>query len=84
MHFIWKRFINVIFIRESEPTMRKNRTLSATFELLTVPYPFPIKEIFVSKHLDLWRNGHYRRGVKLDLDKTRNLEGSLNNLNFIF
>lgn len=77
MHFVWKRFINVIFIRENEPTMRKNLTLSTTFELVTVPYPFPINQIFVSKHLDLWRNGHYRRGVNLDMDKTMDLEGLL-------
>lgn len=38
-------------------------------------YPLPIKKIFVTKNLDFWRGGRFRRGGKLTTDKTRNLNG---------
>lgn len=79
MHYIWKRFINVIFVRQYDHSFRGNRTStnSTAFELTTVPYPSPINEIFVTKRLDLWRNGRYQRGTKLDVEKSNNLEGRL-------
>lgn len=77
MHYIWKRFVNVIFVRQYEHGHRGNRssTNSTAFELTTVPYPLPIHDIFVSKRLDFWRNGRYQHGTKLNLDKTNNLGG---------
>lgn len=78
MHYIWKRFVNVIFVRQYEQSFKGNRT-SATnntaFELSTVPYPLPIRQVFVTKRLDFWRNGRYRYGTKLNIDKTSDLEG---------
>lgn len=78
MHRIWRRFINVIFLREYEQHFRRNnRTgLSRTsFELSTVPFPYPIKRVFVTKSLDFWQNGKYRHGTKLNIDKTGDLAG---------
>lgn len=77
MNYIWKRFVNVIFVRQYEQTYRGNRTLSnnVAFELLTVPFPLPIKQLFVTKRLDFWHNGKYRHGTKLSIDKTTDLEG---------
>lgn len=77
MFYIWRRFVNVIFIRQHESwTGRGNFTkASNSFELATVPYPLPIKRIFVTKNLDFWRNGRFRRGGKLISDKTYNLNG---------
>ena len=77
MNYIWKRFVNVIFVRQYEQSFRGNRTSSnsTAFELTTVPYPLPIRQVFVTKRLDYWRNGRYRHGVKLNIDKTKDLEG---------
>lgn len=77
MHYIWKRFVNVIFVRQYEHSFRGNRSSTniTAFELSTVPYPLPIKQVFVTKRLDFWRNGRYQHGAKLGLDKTSNLEG---------
>lgn len=77
MHYIWKRFVNVVFIRQYEQSFRSNRTATngTAFELTTVPYPLPIRQVFVTKRLDFWRNGRYRHGIKLNIDKTKDLEG---------
>lgn len=83
MHHIWKRFINVIFVREYEQHFRRNnRTATGTtsFELSTVPFPYPIKRIIVTKNLDFWQNGKYRHGTKLNIDKTGDLAGSTKQL----
>lgn len=79
MHHIWKRFVNVVFIRQYEQSFRGNRTSfnSTAFELTTVPYPLPIRQVFVTKRLDFWRNGRYRHGVKLNIDKTKDLGGKV-------
>lgn len=81
MHYIWKRFVNVIFVRQYEQnSFRGNRTTSVlnstAFELSTVPYPLPIGQVFVTKRLDFWRNGRYRHGIKLNVEKTDDLEGN--------
>lgn len=78
MHYIWKRFVNVIFVRQYEQSFRGNRSVSlnnTAFELSTVPYPLPIRQVFVTKQLDFWHDGRYRHGVKLNVDKTSDLEG---------
>ncbi|KAL1398230.1 hypothetical protein pipiens_009134 [Culex pipiens pipiens] len=45
------------------------------FELSTVPFPLPLKGVFVSKRLDFWHNGKFRYGRKLFSDKTASLDG---------
>lgn len=80
LHYIWRRIVNVLFVREYEDIGRRgNETTddqaAIWFELSTVPFPLAIKEVFVSKQLDFWRMGRYRRGGKLFADKTKNLKG---------
>lgn len=79
MHYLWKRFINVIFVRQYEQSNRNsNRRFTGNktaFELTTVPYPMPISELLVTKTIDFWRNGKYRYGTKLNIDKTKDLQG---------
>ena len=76
LHQIWKRFINVIFIRKSKRGTRGNAT-GNWFELSTVPYPSPINEVLVTKHIDFWQGGRFRRGMKLAREKTLDLGGRL-------
>lgn len=66
--------MNVVFVRRTESKATKANS-TELYELSTVPYPLPINEIFVSKHLDFWRNGRFRKGAKLIEDRTRNLAG---------
>lgn len=73
-HYIWKRFVNVIFVRRYENKITKSNS-TELYELSTVPYPMPINEIFVSKNLDFWRNGRFRKATKLVGDRTKNLSG---------
>lgn len=54
---------------------KSNSNATELYELSTVPYPMPINGIFVTKHLDFWRNGRFRQGNKLIDDRTRNLAG---------
>lgn len=45
------------------------------YELSTVPFPLPLRGIFISKRLDFWHNGKFRKGRKLFTDKANNLDG---------
>lgn len=76
LHYIWKRIINVVFIRE----YNYRRTNDKVFELSTVPYPLPLRSTFVTKQLDFWHAGKYRFGANLYRDKTSNLSGKLINV----
>lgn len=46
MFFIWKRIVNVVFIRKRE----KQRW----YELSTVPFPAKIQEVFVARVINFW------------------------------
>ena len=48
MHFIWKRIVNVVFIRKCD---MKNQTW---YELSTVPFPERIGEVFISRIVNYW------------------------------
>lgn len=76
INYIWKRIVNVIFVREYGNSHRKNVSTGKWFELSTVLFPFAIKEVFVSKQLDIWRSGRYRRKAILFPDKILNLKGT--------
>lgn len=73
MFYIWKRFVNVIFIRQSEQMVKGRK--EKVFELATVPFPLPITKIFVTRNIDFWQNGRFRRGAKLIKNKNRNMYG---------
>lgn len=77
LHFIWRRYINVIFVRQSYGDSRTNSSLSnGWLELSTVPFPLPMRDFYIDKQLDFWRNGKYRKKIKLFRDKTLNLKGN--------
>lgn len=76
MNYIWKRIINVIFVRESGNSHRNNINTGTWFELSTVSFPLAIKEVFVSKQLDIWRSGRYRKKASLFPDKILDLKGN--------
>lgn len=70
MHYIWKRIVNVIFIKQVD---KKNGNL---FEINTVPFPSALGQVFVSKRLNFWRSGRYRNAVgSFFEDKTVDLNG---------
>lgn len=48
MHFVWKRIVNVVFIRNRDT---KHRT---RYELSTVPFPERIQEVYVSRIINYW------------------------------
>lgn len=73
LFYLWKRFVNVIFIRQSEQTSKGKK--EKVFELTTVPFPLPITKIFVTRNIDFWQNGRFRRGGKLMRNKNKNMYG---------
>lgn len=68
--------MNVLFVKENEFSRRGNVSTGTWFELTTVPFPLPIKDVYVDKKLDSWRSGRYQRGAKLFDNKLNNLNSS--------
>lgn len=79
LHYIWKRLINVLFIRQYLSSYRNNVSTGTWFDLNTVPFPIPIKNVMITKQINSWRsNRRYRNGDdhrRLFTDKTLNLKG---------
>nr|XP_022912663.1 glutamate receptor ionotropic, delta-1 [Onthophagus taurus] len=75
IHYLWKRIVNVIFIREygGSKKLGTNTRGLPWFEISTVPFPSPIQNVFVPRRLDIWTNSKFRFGVDLFRDKTRDL-----------
>lgn len=74
--YLWKRIVNVIFIREysgAKATSGSQKKNIPWFEISTVPFPSPIKGVFVPRRLDIWRKSKFRTGVDLFRDKTSDL-----------
>ncbi|XP_076250217.1 ionotropic receptor 21a-like [Rhynchophorus ferrugineus] len=73
--YIWKRLINVIFIKKYESKNKvylKNK--SVWFEITTVPYPMNAEGILVPRRLDIWTNNKFRKDPDFFKDKTLNLK----------
>ncbi|CAH2244222.1 jg20167 [Pararge aegeria aegeria] len=77
LHYIWKRIVNVIFLKYHK-TIKGN--VRAWFDLSTVPFPNPIKGIFISRRVDIWRNGKFHYGRDLFADKTADLSNEVLNV----
>lgn len=76
LHYIWKRIVNVIFIRKCD--MERN-----SYEISTVPFPSRIEDVFVSRVVNFWtppkryrwktrqifedKSNRHLNGVKLDV-----------------
>ncbi len=67
--------MNVIFIRQFDKYHKGSIKAGKWFELSTVPYPFPLKGVFVSKIMDYWNSGRYKFNRELFYNKTSNLNG---------
>lgn len=63
LHYIWKRIVNVIFIRKCDVKH------SNWYELSTVPFPASINEVYVSRIVNYWTMNHYRWKKTLFNDK---------------
>uniref|UniRef100_A0A336MB17 CSON013115 protein n=1 Tax=Culicoides sonorensis TaxID=179676 RepID=A0A336MB17_CULSO len=74
-HYIWKRFINVIFIKlYNQHPYVSYRKAGLPFELSTVAFPSSSHNIFVSSRLDIWQAGKFRYKKPLFLDRTENMK----------
>ncbi|XP_053677578.1 uncharacterized protein LOC128727667 [Anopheles nili] len=75
MHYIWKRIVNVLFIRRVKPKkMLTSLGRPPVYELSTVPFPIPIKNVFFSKIINFWQAGKFRLiNSTFFNDKTNNL-----------
>lgn len=74
--YLWKRIVNVIFLREYSGTKSRSNSDKKTipwFEITTVPFPSPIIDVYTPRRLDIWRQSKFRTGVNLFQDKTSDL-----------
>ena len=60
-------------MKENGNNYRGHLSTDTWFELTTVPFPLPIKDVYVDKKLDSWRAGRYQKGAKLFENKLGNL-----------
>ncbi|XP_061712746.1 glutamate receptor ionotropic, delta-2 [Cydia pomonella] len=82
LHYLWKRVVNVLFLRYHRKAVGVSKS-KAWFDLSTVPFPNPIKAIFVSRRVDIWRNGRFHYNRPLFADKTRNLNAEVLNVVYL-
>ncbi|RZC40131.1 glutamate receptor ionotropic, delta-2, partial [Asbolus verrucosus] len=74
LFYLWKRIINVIFIRRYGGLKSGNDPKRMPwFEITTVPFPSQITSILVPKRLDIWTKSKFRKGTDLFRDKTSDL-----------
>ncbi|KAM3961306.1 ionotropic receptor 68a [Aphomia sociella] len=82
LHFLWKRIVNVIFLRYHNKITGVLKS-KAWYDLSTVPFPNPIKKVFISRRVDIWRNGKFHYNRTLFADKTSNLNGEVLNVVYL-
>lgn len=78
LHYLWKRIVNVVFVRQYDRSVRGGRVRPGTwFELSTVPFPMAVRDVLVPRRLDFWRAGRFQKGSQqlLMADKSENLRG---------
>lgn len=81
-HYLWKRIVNVIFIKHHQKVIGKLKS-KPWFDISTVPYPNPIKSVFIPRRVDIWRNGRFQYGKELFFIKTSNLNGEVLNVVYL-
>lgn len=71
LHYIWKRIVNVIFVRRCDTKQR------IWYEMSTVPFPKRIHDVFVSRTLNFWSpfSGFRWPGSKFNGKSARGLNG---------
>lgn len=81
LHYIWKRIVNVIFLRyHSQIGVKKS---NSWFDLSSVPFPNPIRNVLVPKRLDVWNDGRFHYNRPLFKDKTTDLRGEILNVVYL-
>ncbi|KPJ04976.1 Glutamate receptor, ionotropic kainate 1 [Papilio xuthus] len=70
LHYLWKRIVNIVFLRYHNAP--RNKTW---FDLSTVPFPNTIREVLITRRIEIWRNGKFHYNTDLFADKTKNLYG---------
>lgn len=76
LHYVWRRLVNVVFVRQYDRSSRAGvRTAATWFELSTVPFPVAVRGVLVPRRLDFWRSGRFQVGARLAADKIANLRG---------
>lgn len=74
LFYLWKRIINVIFIKEYGDERLSGRGSIPWFEISTVPFPTPIGSILLPRRLDIWTvKSGFRKNANLFRDKTYDL-----------
>lgn len=58
MLYIWRRIINVVFVKEVRDKRKSGGFKS--FELVTVPFPYALQSVFVERPLDVWKKGRFK------------------------
>lgn len=74
LHYLWRRLINVIFIRKYDTTEHRRHW----YELSTVPYPIPIRDVFVSRVVNYWipPDQLLKKNELFDESKSQQLDGN--------
>lgn len=81
-HYLWKRIVNVIFLRYHRK-ITGNIKSKAWFDLSTIPFPNSIKEIFVSRRVDIWVNGKFHYSKNAFAEKSGDLNGVVLNVVYL-
>jgi len=76
-HYLWKRLINVIFIRKSQADKK-----TSLYELSTVPFPSTLRGIYVSKIVNYFipPNRFLKKTELFDDKKSEQINGNLMNI----
>ncbi|XP_050558886.1 glutamate receptor ionotropic, kainate glr-3 [Spodoptera frugiperda] len=82
LHYIWRRIVNIIFVKYHKKILGVSKS-RAWFELSTVPFPNPIKGVFVPRRVDIWKNENFYYKRPLFADKTSNLNGEVLNVVYL-
>ncbi|XP_044271448.1 glutamate receptor ionotropic, delta-2 [Tribolium madens] len=73
LFYLWKRIINVIFIRRYGGQKSDTKKNMPWYEITTVPFPTQITSILIPRRLDIWTKSKFRKGIDLFRDKTSDL-----------
>ncbi|XP_066157324.1 glutamate receptor ionotropic, delta-1-like [Euwallacea fornicatus] len=75
LHYLWKRIINVIFIKKHTSKKGSDKPAKSDwYELATVPFPINFGSTLVPRRLDIWTKRKFRKGTDLFKDKTADLK----------
>ncbi|XP_066249306.1 ionotropic receptor 21a-like [Euwallacea similis] len=75
LHYLWKRIINVVFIKKHIGKKGLDKPAKSDwYELTTVPFPINFGNTLIPRRLDIWTKKKFRKGTDLFKDKTADLK----------